>query len=203
MRWETEWLNNSGSLSEATYAEIESQGHSREEVACYLEGARRGDGDNEHCQRLHPSGTTHNDPIEADAMRWETEWLNNSGSLSEATYAEIESQGHSREEVSCYLEGARRGDGDHRDGGGRHGDGDNEHCQRLHPSGTTHNDPIEADAMRWETEWLNNSGSLSKATYAEIESQGHSREEVACYLEGARRGNGDHRDGGGRRHRGR
>ena len=76
-------------------------------------------GDNDHCQRLHPSGTTHSDPIEADAMRWEAEWLDNGGSLSEATYSEIESQGHSREEVACYLEGARR-DGDHRDGGGRH-----------------------------------------------------------------------------------
>ena len=65
--------------------------------------------DNEHCQRLHPRGTTHNDPTEADAMRWEAEWLNNSGSLTEATYAEVESQGHSREEVSCYLQGARRG----------------------------------------------------------------------------------------------
>ena len=65
-------------------------------------------GDNDHCQRLHPSGTTHSDPIEADAMRWEAEWLDNGGSLSEATYAEVESQGHSREEVSCYLQGSRR-----------------------------------------------------------------------------------------------
>ena len=65
-------------------------------------------GDNDHCQRLHPSGTTHNDPSEADAMRWESEWLDNSGSLSEATYTEVESLGHSRKEVSCYLQGARR-----------------------------------------------------------------------------------------------
>jgi hypothetical protein len=27
---------------------IESQGHTREEVACYLEGVRRGDGDRRH-----------------------------------------------------------------------------------------------------------------------------------------------------------
>ena len=85
----------------------------------FAQGAGGDHDDNEHCQRLHPSGTTHSDPIEADAMRWETEWLDNSGSLSEATYSEIESQGHSREEVACYLEGARRGD-DHHDGGGRH-----------------------------------------------------------------------------------
>ena len=84
------------------------------------------------------------------------------------------------------------------DGGSHGGDDDNEHCQRLHPSGTTHSDPIEADSMRWETEWLDNSGSLSEATYSEIESQGHSREEVACYLQGARRGDGDRG-----RHRGR
>ena len=74
-------------------------------------------------------------------MRWEYEWLDNSCSLSEATYAEIESQSHSREEVACYLEGARRGDGDRHDRSGRHGDDDNEHCQSLNPSGTTHNDP--------------------------------------------------------------
>jgi hypothetical protein len=159
-------------------------------------------GDNDHCQRLHPSGTTHSDPIEADAMRWEAEWLDNRGSLSEATYAEIESQDHSREEVACYLEGARRGDGDRRHSSDRHSDDDNEHCQRLHPSGTTHSDPIEADAMRWEAEWLDNRGSLSEATYSEIESQGHSREEVACYLEGARRDDGDRRHSGDR-HRGR
>jgi hypothetical protein len=48
MRWETEWLGNSRSLSEANYAEIKSQGHTREEVACYLEGARLGDGDRRH-----------------------------------------------------------------------------------------------------------------------------------------------------------
>ena len=53
-------------------------------------------------------------------MRWEAEWLDNRGSLSEATYSEIESQGHSREEVACYLEGARRGDGDRRHSGDRH-----------------------------------------------------------------------------------
>ena len=90
----------------------------------FAQGAGGDHDDNEHCQRLHPSGTTHSDPIEADAMRWEAEWLDNRGSLSEATYSEIESQGHSREEVACYLEGARRGDGDRRDSGGRHGDGD-------------------------------------------------------------------------------
>ena len=88
------------------------------------------------------------------------------------------------------------------EGSGRHSDDDNEHCQRLHPSGTTHSDPIEADAMRWEAEWLDNRGSLSEATYSEIESQGHSREEVACYLEGARRDDGDRRHSGDR-HRGR
>ena len=75
-------------------------------------------GERDHCQSLHPSGTTHTDP--ADAGKWEAEWLDNSGSLSEATYTEVEAQGHSREEVNCYLQGARREGGDHR--GDRRGD---------------------------------------------------------------------------------
>ena len=78
---------------------------------------------------------------------------------------------------------------------------DNDHCQSLHPSGTTHTDPDEADAGRWEAEWLDNSGSLSEATYTEVEAQGHSRDEVSCYLQGARR-EGDHDDREGRDHRG-
>ena len=77
-------------------------------------------GERDHCQSLHPSGTTHTDPDEADAGRWEAEWLDNSGSLSEATYTEVEAQGHSRDEVNCYLQGARREGGDHR--GDRRGD---------------------------------------------------------------------------------
>ena len=77
-------------------------------------------GERDHCQSLHPSGTTHTDPDEAVARGWEAEWLDNSGSLSEATYTEVEAQGHSRDEVNCYLQGARREGGDHR--GDRRGD---------------------------------------------------------------------------------
>ena len=86
-------------------------------------------GERDHCQSLHPSGTTHTDPDEAVAGGWEAEWLDNSGSLSEATYTEVEAQGHSRDEVNCYLQGARREGGDHRGDhrGDRRGDRRGDH----------------------------------------------------------------------------
>ena len=66
------------------------------------------------CAQLHPGGAaTHFDPPQAqlDAIEAEYEASCRAGNcaLSDATYASLESQGHSRGEVDCFMaEGERR-----------------------------------------------------------------------------------------------
>jgi hypothetical protein len=76
------------------------------------------------CAQLHPGGSaTHVDPPESqiDAIEAEYEASCKAGNcfLSEATYASLESQGHSRGEVDCFM--AER-DGDDKEHNGQHHD---------------------------------------------------------------------------------
>ena len=70
-------------------------------------------GDNDHCAALHPGGAaTHVDPPQAEIDAIETEYRvsceTGNCALSDASYASLESQGHSRDEVNCFLaEGER------------------------------------------------------------------------------------------------
>ena len=93
-------------------------------------------GDNDHCAALHPGGAaTHVDPPQAEIDAIETEYRvsceTGNCALSDASYASLESQGHSRDEVNCFLaEGERSHNEQH--GGGMPPRGD--HQGMGHPN---------------------------------------------------------------------
>jgi len=96
-------------------------------------------GDNDHCAALHPGGAaTHVDPPQAEIDAIETEYRvsceTGNCALSDASYASLESQGHSRDEVNCFLaEGERSHPEQH--GGGMPPMGD--HQPGMPPMGMT------------------------------------------------------------------
>ena len=96
-------------------------------------------GDNNHCAALHPGGAAqHVDPPQAEIDAIETEYRvsceTGNCSLSDASYASLESQGHSRDEVNCFLaEGERSHPEQH--GGGMPPMGD--HQGGMNPQGMT------------------------------------------------------------------
>ena len=94
---------------------------------------QNGDQDAGHCAALHPVGAaTHVDPpesqIEVIAAEYEASCKAGNCALSESTYSRLESQGHSRAEVMCFLaegEAEHEGrQGNHSNAGGNHPQGD-------------------------------------------------------------------------------
>jgi hypothetical protein len=79
---------------------------------------------NQGCEQLHPGGAAaHVDPpesqIEAIEAEFEASCRAGNCALSDVTYASLESQGHSRGEVDCFMaEGERRHNEQHE--GGNH-----------------------------------------------------------------------------------
>ena len=79
-------------------------------------------GDNDHCAALHPGGAaTHVDPPQAEIDAIETEYRvsceTGNCALSDASYASLESQGHSRDEVNCFLAEGERSHNEQHGGG--------------------------------------------------------------------------------------
>ena len=112
------------------------------------------------CAQLHPGGAaTHVDPpesqIEGIEAEYEASCRAGNCALSNATYASLESQGHSRGEVDCFMaEGERRHNEQHEGGnhdGQHHDQEDRNGCQQgerypddhrcSNPQGSTSEEP--------------------------------------------------------------
>ena len=81
------------------------------------------------CAALHPGGAaTHVDPPQAEIDAIETEYRvsceTGNCALSDASYASLESQGHSRDEVNCFLAEGERSHNEQHGGGMPGGPGD-------------------------------------------------------------------------------
>jgi len=81
------------------------------------------------CAALHPGGAaTHVDPPQAEIDAIETEYRvsceTGNCALSDSSYASLESQGHSRDEVNCFLAEGERSHNEQHGGGMPGGPGD-------------------------------------------------------------------------------
>ena len=194
---------------------------------------QHGEQDAPHCRAMGMAdGSPHVDPPQnvLDQVQAEYEANCQAGNcfLGEGNYQLLESMGHTREKIDCFLQAGEdehnqqhNDPNDHHGGPGDHPDcpagttcggpptGQQHHgtnnqgdpgaaCAAIpHPDGSAHVDPPQAQIDAVEAEYAascqSGACSLSEATYASLESLGHSRGEIDCFLvAGERQHNEEH-----------
>jgi hypothetical protein len=157
-------------LGEGNYQLLESMGHTREKIDCFLQA-----GEDQHNQQHNDqNGQQHNDP-----------------------------NGQQHNDPNGQQHNDQNGQ-QHNDQNGQQHHGTNNQgdpgaaCAAIpHPDGSAHVDPPQAQIDAVEAEYAascqSGACSLSEATYASLESLGHSRGEIDCFLvAGERQHNEEH-----------
>ena len=171
---------------------------------------QNGEQDAPHCRAMGMAdGSPHVDPPQnvLDQVQAEYEANCQAGNcfLGEGNYQLLESMGHTREKIDCFLQaGEDQHNQQHNDQNGQQHHGTNNQgdpgaaCAAIpHPDGSAHVDPPQAQIDAVEAEYAascqSGACSLSEATYASLESLGHSRGEIDCFLSaGERQHNEEH-----------
>ena len=180
---------------------------------------QHGEQDAPHCRAMGMAdGSPHVDPPQnvLDQVQAEYEANCQAGNcfLGEGNYQLLESMGHTRGKVDCFLQAGedqhnqqhhdQNGQQHHDQNGGQNhrtnnqGDQGESACAQIpHPDGSAHVDPPQEQIDAVEAEYAAScqagSCSLSEASYASLESLGHSRGEIDCFLaEGERQHNEEH-----------
>ena len=172
---------------------------------------QNGEQDAPHCRAMGMAdGSPHVDPPQnvLDQVQAEYEANCQAGNcfLGEGNYQLLESMGHTREKIDCFLQAGEdqhnqqhnNQNGQQHHGTNKQGDQVESACAQIpHPDGSAHVDPpqekIDAVEAEYAASFQAGACSLSEATYASLESLGHSRGEIDCFLaEGERQHNEEH-----------
>jgi hypothetical protein len=158
-------------LGEGNYQLLESMGHTREKIDCFLQAGE----DQHNQQHNNQNGQQHNDP--------NGQQHNNQNGQQ---HNDPNGQQHNNQ------------NGQQHHGTNNQGDQGESACAAIpHPDGSAHVDPPQEQIDAVEAEYAAScqagACSLSEATYASLESLGHSRGEIDCFLaEGERQHNEEH-----------